>query len=117
MKMFALALGAAALAAPAVAQPATTLAVKASGGWEMICHVAARSGEPQVVILDAGRSSLSNGDYRNISCEQTGSARGPMVVSISGPAACPFKGAAEGRCEQSSASGRVGSFVVKPKRP
>ena len=118
MKKLALAVLAAGLSLPAAAQPvATTVSVQAAGGWEMICHVATRFGNEQVVILDAGHSSLSSGDFNNISCEQTGSGRGPMVVSVTGPASCPFKGAAAGSCQQSFASGRVGSFVVKSKRP
>lgn len=100
MKKLALIILTAGLSLPAAAQPAaTTVSVQASGGWEMICHVATRFGNEQVVILDAGHSSLSSGDLNSVSCEQTSGGRGPMVVSVSGPATCPFKASAVGACQ------------------
>ena len=118
MRKLALALLAVALAAPVGARPAVTaISVKAVGGWEMICHVTTSFGDQTVQILDAGHSSLALTGFNNVSCEQTGAGRGPMVVSVAGPATCPFKGATQGACEKSFASGRAGSFAVRPRRP
>jgi hypothetical protein len=116
MKWLAPAILAAGFAFPAAAQPATTtISVQGVGGWELICHVANNSGD-QAEILDARRNSLLSRDFYSIACDQTGSGRGPLVVSISGPATCPFKGAPGGPCQQSFPSGRSGSFVVRPTR-
>lgn len=107
---------ASALVSPAAAEPAmTAVSVKGTGGWELICHVTTRSGDQLVEVLDGGHRSLSNSDPYNVSCDQTSGGSGPMVVTITG-AACPFKGAAAGTCQQSFPHG-PGSFVVRPKRP
>ena len=107
---------ASALTSPVAAQPAmTAVSVKGTGGWELICHVTTRSGDKLVEVLDGGHSSLSSSDPYNVSCEQTGSGSGPMVVTVTG-AACRFKGSATGACQQSFPHG-PGSFVVRPKRP
>lgn len=107
---------ASALVSPVAAQPAmTAVSVKGTGGWEMICHVTTRSGDQVVEVLDGGHSSLTSDAPYNVSCEQTSSGSGPMVVTVTG-AVCPFKGAAAGACQQSFPHG-PGSFVVRPKRP
>lgn len=103
------------IATPVTAQPATTgLTVQGNGAWEMICHVT-RGSDVQTQLLDFRNPSLSG--FSRVSCDQTGGSRGPLVVSVAGPAACPFKVASGAACRQTFTSGRSGSFAIRAKRP
>lgn len=115
MRLLVVGLLASAIASPVAAQSANTMvSVKATGSWEMICHISTRSGE-DVAILDAAQSTLSRPDLYRASCDSSSSARGPLVVTVAGSSAvCPFKEAAAGKCERSFKSGAA-SFIVKTK--
>ena len=115
MKFYIAAIVAIAGASPVAAQSsATTLSVNGRGGWEMICHLDARTG-PEVVILSAERSVLVRSDLQKTSCDSSSGASGPLVVKVTGQGAvCPFKDSAPGSCERSFKSGS-GSFTIKTK--
>lgn len=111
MKKLMLAVATISAGLPATAQTAvSTLTVRGSGDWEMICHVAGGS-DDETVVLSPRRPSFSG--FARLSCDQTGGSRGPLEVSVAGPAACPFKVAKGAACQQSFASGRSGSFIVR----
>jgi hypothetical protein len=118
MKKLFLIAAAATVATPSFGQASDviTVSVRGAGSWEMICHVLTASGDQVAEVVDGHRSTLSSRDFHSVSCEQTASARGPLVVSISGPATCPFKGATAGTCSRTFASGSVGSFTTRRKR-
>lgn len=102
-----------AMAAPDVAP---TISASGQGSWEMICHIAA--GDQSDRILGPDRSSYSSPKLQRASCSYKGASGGPLVITITGPTACPFKGASADACMLSVPKGRAGSFElnVRPAR-
>jgi len=118
MKVSVVLLIAGSLAGPsaAMAAPGTAPTISASGqgSWEMICHIVA-GGDQSDHILGPDRSSYSSPKLQSASCSYKGASGGPLVITITGTTACPFKDASADACTLTVPKGRAGSFELKVK--
>lgn len=90
-----------------------TMSATGEGGWEIICHATAADGD-QPHILYSSRPSFSGTGIHRLACTMKNASKGPLVVHVTAPnSACPFRGAAEGVCEQTLRKGGADSFDLK----
>lgn len=100
-------------AAPAPdAAPAPGISANGEGSWEMICHIVA-DGDQLDRILGRDRSSYSNPKMQRASCSYKSPSTAPLVITITGTTACPFKGVSADACTLTVPKGRAGSFELK----
>lgn len=85
-----------------------------AGDWEMICHVLA-DGDQSNVIVSPSRPRYANKTLRTVSCDYHAGGKGELVITITGAAKCPFKGATEDACLITVPQRRAGSFEFRAK--
>src|SRR3569623_856710 len=106
------------LASPAFAQVGASavpgFSAQGPGNWEMICHVLA-DGDQNSVILSSSRPGYANKALKTASCDYHASGKGDLVLTITGAAKCPLKGATDEACTITVPRQRAGSFSFKVK--
>jgi hypothetical protein len=100
-------------AADAASAP-PSISASGQGNWEMICHIVA-NGDQQVRVLGPDHSIYSDAKMQRASCDYKNTTSAPLVITIAGAPACPFKDASADACSLTVAKGRAGSFDLKVK--
>lgn len=93
---------------------AFSLTANGDGPWSIWCDYQDRYGDTKREISPGkdGAGSLAVAHLRGGSCHYTG-AKGLLTITITSDAwACPFKVAADAKCEQSLPSFASGSFTL-----
>lgn len=106
------------LASPAFAQDSASVTPgfsgQGTGEWEMICHVVTGDGQRDIV-LSPRSPSFADARLFSASCTYSATSKGDLVVTINGAAKCPFKGATETACTQTTRKGHPGLFDFRVK--
>lgn len=116
--MWKVVLAACVLASPAFAQDNVSVtpgfSAQGAGEWEMICHVVTGDGQRDIV-LSPRSPRFANATLFSASCSYSATGKGDLVVTINGAAKCPFKGAIETACTETTRKGHPGAFEFKAK--
>jgi hypothetical protein len=91
-----------------------SISAHGQGNWEMICHIVA-NGDQQVRVLGPDHNTYADSKMQRASCDYKNTTSAPLVITIAGVSACPFKDASSDSCALTVAKGRAGSFNLKVK--
>lgn len=91
-----------------------SISAHGQGNWEMICHIVT-NGDQLMRILGPDKNTYSDAKMQHASCDYKNATLTPLVITIAGVPACPFKGASADECSLTVPKGRAGSFDLKVK--